>query len=241
MERKKYLIVFVIAIITISLNAQNVSKEIIYNAYISGDMDKWKRHIIEVEKVKRPTFSQKWELIDMYYGYIAWCIGNKHKKEANEYIVKADKLLDVLEKSGNNLSSTKAYKAAIIGYKIGLANYKAPFIGPKGQELAKEAVKQNARNPIALIENGNVLYFAPSIVGGSKTEAIKYYEKALSLMEVDNYYKSKNWRYLNLLTFLYQAYIDEEKTIQAKNIKAKIEMLEPDFQWIKNLDKNQFL
>lgn len=125
----------------------------------------------------------------------------------------------------------------MIGYKIGLSVYKAPFIGPKSLDLAKESVKHNANNPIAMAELGNVLYFAPPFAGGSKPEAIKTYEKAIDLMETERSYIEKNWRYLNLLTIIYKAYTNENNLQQASAVKKKIVTIEPYFQWIKNFEK----
>ncbi|MFN3135046.1 MAG: hypothetical protein ACK44H_05680 [Candidatus Kryptonium sp.] len=156
-----------------------------------------------------------------------------------DLILKAEEVINFLRQHSQDISSIKAYEAALLGYKIALDFYKAPFLGSKAKKLVEEAVKINPQNPIALIEKANVLYFSPPLFGGSKTEAIKYYEKAAILMEKDSSYSYKNWRYINLLVFMYQVYLEENKKEQAEKLKNKIETIEPNFnfQWIKNIKR----
>jgi hypothetical protein len=70
MERSKYLILILLCLNSIYITAQNSNKERIYAAYITGNMQNWKSYITENESIKNPSLTNKWELLEMYYGYI---------------------------------------------------------------------------------------------------------------------------------------------------------------------------
>jgi tetratricopeptide (TPR) repeat protein len=232
MERKTNLFIIIVGLYPLISSGQN--SEAIYKAYIKGDMEKWKYSIDSLENIRNKTNNEKLELINYQYGYIAWCINEKKINEAERYIAKAEELIDFLEKQPHSLSTIYAYKAAFVGFKIGISPYKAPLIGSQSLAFAKKSVALDSTNSIAYIQVGNIAYYTPKIFGGSKFEALQYYKLALHLMEKESCSANQNWNYLNLLAILIQAYFDTGQYNAAKKYCIKALTIEPEFDWVKN-------
>ena len=209
-------------------------KSDIYQAYISNNMGKWKNVIDEMDKKSNKSNEFLMELLNYQYGYIAWCIGNKKDKLAQQYIDLGDKNIQILEKANYKISLVNSYKSAFYGYKLGLNKLQAPFIGPKSVECSKLAMQQDDKNPYGYIQYGNSQYYMPAIFGGSKKVAVEYYEKAKKLMELDENQIKQDWNYISLLTIIAQAYTELKFYKTAQTYYEKILRIEPGYLWVKN-------
>lgn len=230
-RQKKILVLFLVILCTYS-HAQN--NKIIYDAYVSGDMVKWKNEMISVEFRSNKTNSDKLDLLNFQHGYIAWCISREKTNEAEEYIDKSEELIEELEKKNYNPSMLFAYKAAIVGFEISISSYKAPFIGSKSLSLAKQAVSADPNNAFAYTQLGNIASHAPEMFGGSKSEALTHYLKALNLMDKQNN-NINNWNYLHLLATIINTYVELEQYQKAKYYCEKTLAVEPNFIWVKKI------
>lgn len=231
MERKKYLFIILISILTLGSLAQ--SNPLIYKAYIRGDMARWKTITDSIEKTAR-TNSEKLELVNCQYGYIAWCIDREKKKEATIYLKKSQELVRQLDEKKYRPAVINAYKAAFIGFEIGISTYKAPFIGPQSLSYAKRSVSMDAQNSFGYMQLGNIAFYTPKTFGGNKTEAMQYYLKALKLMERNPESTKLNWNYLNLLATIIEAYIELDNYDTAAKYCIKTLNAEPEFDWVKS-------
>ena len=229
----KYYSILVLLLMSLSINAAN-DKTTIYNAFITGNMAEWKTTMTDIESRKLTSASNKLELVNCYYGYIGYSLGVKNKKEAAKYVEKMETILDELTKSNPKLADVYAYKAALIGFKIGLSPYKAPFIGKSSGENAKKALAIDPNNIQGNIEQANVLYYSPAAFGGDKTKAKEYYKKAVSLFEDNPASLPQNWLYLSLLTKIAQIQEDEKDFKGAKQTYDKILSIEPNYSFVKN-------
>lgn len=233
MERKKYLTLTILLLFGfLSIYASNKTE--IYKAYISNDMNRWKKTIDEMDQQKSKSNDFRLELLNYQYGYIAWCIGNKKSETAKSYIELGEKNIQMLEKTNGYISLVSSYKSAFYGYKIGLNKLKAPFIGPKSVECAKMAIKQDADNPYGYIQYANSQFYMPAVFGGSKKIALDYYTKAKNLMEINHQKIIQDWNYLSLLSMIAKTYTELKDFNQAKLWYEKILKIEPDFLWVKN-------
>lgn len=232
MERTKYL--FIIAFILFSLAATGQNNKTIYNAYIRGDMDTWKYAIDSIETKEPKTNREILDLINYQYGYIAWCISKEKSREARKYINKAEKLIETLDKQNYNSSYIYAYRAAFVGFEIGLATYKAPFIGPQSLLYANQSVATDTLNPLAYAQLGNIAFYTPKLFGGSKAEAMQHYAKALKLMQTNTQNLKNSWNYLNLLATIINAHMELEQYKMAKKYCLITLTFEPEFEWVKN-------
>lgn len=231
MERKNYILILALCILLPLYPA--TPAELVYKAYITGNMQQWRRVLTQVQQIGRPTAQQRLERINFQYGYIAWCIGNKKYTEAKEWIPKMETDLEQLEKSNTDPSSVYAYKAALYGYRIGINKLQAPFLGPKSRDFAEKSIKSNPNNPLGHQQYGNIQFYTPLLFGGSKENAAIHLLKALTLMEANPEQLKWNWNYLSLLTSIAELYYDTGNTEKAISYLKKTLKAEPGYQWVK--------
>lgn len=232
MERKKYLFVILFSLFTLVVAGQ--SNKSIYSAYASGNMYKWKYSMDSLAAKPAKTNKENLDLVNFQYGYIAWCIGKKKKSEAEFVMNKSKTIVELLEKQKYNLSMLYAYKAAFVGFEIGISPYKAPFLGSQSSDYANQSIALNPKNAFAHAQLGNIALHTPKIFGGSKSEAVQHYIKALILMQADSKNIEDNWNYLNLLASIINTYMELEQFKSAKTYSEKTLTIEPEFDWVKN-------
>lgn len=230
----KLIALIVILAFTSASFSETCYKKTIYTAFITHDMAKWEGVIKTIEAANNTnTVDQKLELINYYYGYIGWLIGQKKFKQAEKYIPKGEKLIhQVLVASPKN-ATAYSFKGSFLGFKIGIDKYKAIFLGTDSKNSINKALELEPQNVQAIIDKGNLLYYSPSIFGGDKHEALNYFIKGVKLLE-KNKDTNQSWVYLNLLTIIASAYEDTNKLENAKLTYEKIIRSEPDIDWVKN-------
>lgn len=233
MERTKYLLIILMVYVTM-VNVHAGNKSIIYKAYISNDMGKWKKTMDEMARMEPTSNDFILELANYQYGYIGWCIGMKNKKEAALYLAKAKRNIELLQKKSFKPSYVNAYLSALYGFEIGLNPMKAPFIGPKSVKCAELAMELDKTNPYGFIQYANSQYYMPAAFGGSKQVAIEHYQKAERIMEQQKEKFSGDWNYLNLLVVIARAMEATGKDQLARQYYEKILKTEPNCMWVKN-------
>ena len=239
MERPKYITRFVIVLSAFLLAmqlgfSQSTYNEPIYKAYSRGKMDTWSElmHLCE-KNVDLTSFEQQLELVSYYYGYTAWLIAAEKYDPAEEYIDKAEKIIDeLLDKSPEN-PTLLAYKGAYIGFTIGISNLKAIYLGRRSLRYIDKSLELDPENIQGNIEKGNSLYYCPSAFGGDKAEAIKYFVKAVKSFEKQGLVVN-NWMYINTMTALGQAYEATNQIQLAKLCYEKIIRIFPNFMWVED-------
>jgi len=232
MEGKKSIVILLLLALPVLLFASEKTR--IYQAYIHNRMGDWKTVIDEMESRKTSDTSFIAELLNYQYGYIGYCLGVEKDKEARNYLKLAEDNLQTLEDKGVNPSIIHAYKSAFYGFKIGLSPIKAPILGPKSVNQAEQAIEANPAEPFAYIQQGNAQFYMPPVFGGSKTEAIEKFQKAVKLMTQHNESVENDWNYLSLLVLIAQSYEEMENWEQAKIYYNKALAVEPEFEWVKN-------
>jgi tetratricopeptide (TPR) repeat protein len=232
MEGKKYFIIVIGLIFAFNGFASN--KEKIYDAYIRSDMQAWKTVIDQMQRENTTSAEFLIELVNYQYGYIGWCIGESKNSEAKKYLDMAEKNLEKLEQQKFSPSEINAYKSAFNGFKIGLSPIKAPVLGPKSVNHAKQAMELDKTNPMGFIQNGNCQFYMPAVFGGSKKTAVEHFEYAMKLMEKNTGHIQNNWNYLSLLTLIAQSYDEMNDNTKAELYFKKILEKEPRFVYVKN-------
>lgn len=236
MERKKYILTGIVFGLLFSFNgtSQTIYKQAIYDSYISGKMDNWKKAVDKMEMQKKAGTDYLLELINYQYGYIGWCLGNDRKGEAREYLTLLEENLGLLKELVGETADYHAYFAAYYGFKIGLKNWQAPLLGPKSMEHAKKALEQDSLNFQANMEMGNIWKHMPPLFGGSDKKALNYYLTALRIIEKSEKNSTeKNWMYLNLLAITGQIQNELGNQEAARFFLKKALDLEPNFIWVK--------
>ncbi len=233
MQNLKYVITLILtSVIMIASAQQNID---IYHSYKSGNIPQWEGIIQTLEAKENMTNADKLELINYQYGYISYCISHKQKETAEQYMASVNKYIKQLEQQKYKLAVLYAYKAALVGFKIGISPYKAPFLSSESSEYAKKSVVLDTNNVLGYIQLGNIAYHKPGIFGGSKQEALTQYLRALELMEQAPEQLINNWNYLHLLLSIIKTYDAQENRALAQQYCEKALQVEPNFKEVKEL------
>lgn len=226
---KKLLLLILIHLSCLLALAQE--KEAIYRSYIYNDMATWKKTIDAMHAEPNKNNERELELLNYEYGYIGWSIGSKKNGEARIYLERGLERIKRLRKNNYRVAVLDAYESAFLGFQIGLANLKAPRLGPRSLDFAKKSVEQDENNALGYIQLGNIDFFMPPIFGGSKDRAIENYLRAEQLMEADG---KGDWNYLALLVQLAEAFEVTGKIDKAGAFYVKALFSEPNFSWVKD-------
>jgi len=217
-----------------TLSVQASSKNDIYNCYVNSRMPVWKNIIDELNRQPEKTSELLLELVNYQYGYIGWCLENGQKDEAIIYLKLAEENVKLLEAKKVEPSLVNGYKSAFYGYHIALSKFSAPFLGPKSSSCANLAIQLDPNQAFGYIQLGNGKFHSPSLMGGSKTEAIVYYLKAKALMEKNKEEIRRDWNYLNLLITIAKAYVATDDFAKAKLMYEEILKFEPGLILVKD-------
>lgn len=215
MERSKYILLILLVSLRCTL-VQASHQSLIFEAYNTGAKDDWEAAIIEMDKLKPKSNAFVLELLNYQYGYIAWCVGANDEKKAEKYIELAGKNIDYLLYRKYQIAKMNVYMAAFCGFKMGLDSYRAPFLGAKSESYINSALAFHSGEPRVYIQKANSLYYMPAAFGGSKTELVGYYRKALGLMEDNKQEYRSDWNYLNLMVIIGITYAEREDYQEAR-------------------------
>lgn len=207
---------------------------VFYSTFISGDMPKWEKNIQTLETSNNiKTIEQKLELINYYYGYIGYLIGQKKYTQTKELTERGEKLIEeVLRQSPKN-ATAYSFRGIFQAYNIVLYKYKIIWLAYQCKWNVNKALELDPQNIQALIDEGNILFYAPKFYGGDKKKALSYYLKAAEILEKKRDI-SQNWIYINLLSVIAEAYEKTDNLQEAKLTYEKILRIEPNVTWVKN-------
>lgn len=236
MERKKYLLLTALCFmnaLSMPALAQRDYRQATYDAYVSGDMGRWKSVITAIEAESDPDQMRQLELLEYYYGYIGYLLAEGRNQEAKDYITKGDRLIDdILAVDPDNPDAT-AYKGSFIAYRFSINRLKAVVSGMESKRLIEKAYADAPENVRAISEMANLCYYAPALFGRDRSRGVKLYEKAARRMEQMRTDRA-NWFYLRLLTNIALHYDYAGDTQAAAAAYERILAAEPNYRWVKD-------
>lgn len=215
----------------------------IYNAYLEKRMDTWKEVMDEMEAEYKVTFEGDllYEIIEAEYGYTAYCISVKSRREAREEVEKATGYINQMVVSDPENPRVRSLRGAFYGFRVYLEPFRAFKNKNRSEEANQRAIQLGPKEPQAWMEKANIEFYTPAILGGSKKSAVPLYEKAVRLFESAPERIVQNWIYLNCLTGLAIAYEKTGETGKAGVIYRKLLEMEPNFRWVRDDLYPQFL
>ena len=232
---KKLILSLLLLTFASGLFAKTSYSKSIYDAYIVRDMTKWESIVQSMEASRSvTTIDQKLELVSYYYGVIGYLVGKKQYARAEQLTNKGEVLIDPVLHASPKTATATSYKGSFTGFRVGIKKFKALLLIFDSKKYINKAVEMDPQNVQALIDKGNMYYYAPSVFGGDKKTALTYYLKAAGIMEQRNE-TSDNWVYLNTLTMIAFAYTKTDNPSAAKQMYAKIMRLEPNITWAKEV------
>lgn len=247
MEGKKNKVISLIALLIFPIIFATAQKKDLayyqcafFESYRAGNMAPWPELIDEMTKVKSADIVWQTEMVKAMYGLVGYEFGLHDKEVARTYVNKADVYLDnLLEKYPNN-AQLHSLAGAFYGYKIALAFYKAPFLGPKSMYHVDKSIELDPAEPMGYIEKGNSLQYRPAIFGGDKIEALKFYRKALALIEAKNDSKC-DWQHMLLRAFILKNLYETNQTAEAEAFLVAMQKDYGSMVWIKKFVGAEFM
>ncbi|MFV0390607.1 MAG: tetratricopeptide repeat protein [Paludibacteraceae bacterium] len=205
-----------------------------YTAFLLHNVAKWESTTLNFEKkADLNKTSDLLQLIHLYYGWTSELIDKKQSKKAGENIQKAEEWIEkTLKKEPNNAEALN-YKGVFLSYQISFNRAKAPILGKQALTLIKKAYSIAPNNVQILFDNGNAYYYPPKVLGGSKKEALKYFQKAIQIIEKRQDTKN-NWIYVQTLMLEARCNELEGNLVEAKTGYEKILKIEPNFKEVKD-------
>lgn len=228
-----FVFLFFLTSFSFSLIYAETNKQLMIQAYLSGDMGYWKTQIDMMRKKNNLSGEDERLLLLYEYEYIGYLLGQKRNSEAALYFPDAQRRIKrLLQKESD--AQLEALMAAFTGYEIGLSPYKAPFIGNKCFEYAEKAMQMAPEEPWGFLQLANVKYYAPSVFGGSKSASLKLFYEAKERFQKTMTYQN-TWQYPSLLRAIaqnYEALGEYSKALQCYDAILK---LYPGYKWVSDI------
>ena len=205
----------------------------VYLAYLQQDIKSWQTQIDSIRKQPNRNLRQQEELLDLEYGFIAWALSESRNPLAQKYLAMGQADLKAYEKAHGTKARIQAYQSAFYAYEIKLRPARAAIVGLRCISLVKSARRNHPDDYFAQIQYGNVMYYLPSALGGSVTEAQAAYKQAQTIME-SRQMTQHNWMYLNLLLMLADSYKQQGDYQAVQTYYETILQHEPNFAWVRD-------
>jgi tetratricopeptide (TPR) repeat protein len=201
----------------------------LYNSYVNGNIMDWKEIIVDMSAGYRKEKQAEllYSLCFAQYGYIGYCISEDLEKEAKECLKDAMNNVKILDELFQGRHDVLALHGAFLGYKIILSKFSALYLGPKALKLINTASVSSDKYFNCSLEFGNMRFFTPKFLGGSKEEAISYYKKAVGIIENSSEKEEHNWIYINTVLILANAYYETDSKDLACQLYKQILNYEP--------------
>ena len=247
MERTRNKIIILVGFILCSVLFTSAQKKDLeyyqcafFESYRQGNMAPWPVLIAEMEKVKPADLAWQLEMLKAMYGLVGFQLGKREKVLAGKYVAKADGYFGKLLAKHPENAQLHSLAGAFYGYKIALAFYKAPFLGPKSLSHMDKAIELDPAEPMGYIEKGNSLYYRPVVFGGDKAEGLSYYQKALKLIDSKGEQKCNRQKLL-LRAFILKSLYETNQTEAARKFQSEMQKDYGSMDWIQQFVGAKFM
>jgi len=149
--------------------------------FLNGNIGEWHVSISEMENLKTRDLDWDVEILKARYGLTGELLSEGKKGEARKLIASTEVMLEQSVKTHPDEPVFYCIGAGLIGFKIGLTPYKAPFYGPVNARKIEKAYSLDPDEPLVWLEKGNSDFYRPKAFGGSKERALGYFRKSVSL------------------------------------------------------------
>jgi len=208
----------------------------LYQSYVQDEMPLWKGIISEMT-LEYDTNHDRALLYDLcfaYYGYIGYLISQENEKAAKNELDDAMKKTEELNKAFNGRHDVLALHGAMLGYRIILSKFTSISLGPRAKKYIHTAYESSDNCFNCNMEMGNMMFYTPKFLGGSKTVAVQHYEKAVKILETSQLKADHNWIYMNTVLLLANAYKETGRQEPACSLYSQLLQYEPAADWIRN-------
>ncbi|MBR7035350.1 MAG: hypothetical protein IKI25_06300 [Bacteroidales bacterium] len=204
-------------------------------SFINQNMKEWNVFIDELskefEKTKSPDVQFKRAVVrHLYLAYLLF--NDKNSSQIEVQLEGLGKDIEMLEKTAQYEKIVLALKSPYLAYSALNNPVTAVYRLPMSFSAAKSAISEAENSPYSWAEYGNLQYCYALFIGGSYSDAIQSFQKALSLIEQKGEGTNCNWYYINTLLFLAKSYEDGKQFDKANEVYDKILRIRPDYEAI---------
>ncbi|MCH5329114.1 MAG: hypothetical protein J1E02_08840, partial [Coprobacter sp.] len=200
-----------------------------FTLYLNGDMAQWTEIIDKISALPEwKSDDRQLEILTYYYGLVGHLLDKKRKDDAERELTKAMNLADRLYKKMPDNALLLGLMANFTGFQIALSPLKATTLAKGMLSKAKQSVALAPDDPYVNILYSNILFYMPSVFGGSKEKALAGYRKARQYMESHAGYTQDNWMYVQLLASIGLVEEKNENYAAARQIYQKILRMYPE-------------
>ena len=214
---------------------QKDHNEKIYEAYVTGNMHIWKDALREmtVQYRRSPSDSLLYDVLLAQYGLIGYYLEEDRKDEAGSLLETAEEYLEKFQEKPGYEVKALLFEASFKAFHINLRPRRGMSLGPRSSRLIDQALEMDPRYPRGPLEKGNMTFHAPRLLGGSKKESVRHYERAVRLWD-RHLPENHKWLYLSTLVSLAKAQKETGELDQAIATLEKTLRFEPEFRWVRD-------
>lgn len=233
----KKILLFCFLFVCLNATAQTQTIDCrITTSYINQNMKEWNTFVDELttEINKKYSAELQFKRAVVRHLYLAYLLFNdKDSKQIDIQLEGLQKDIEDLEKNEAYRNKVLALKSPYYAYAALNNPITAVYRLPKCFAAAKDAISIDKNSPYSWAEYGNLQYCYSLFIGGNFSDAIKSFQKAITLIENQNQNDKCNWYYLNALLFLAKSYEDNKQFDKANQVYDKILSIRPDYEAIK--------
>ena len=222
-------------VVPLTVSGQASYSQRLYESFVDDRMELWKGILADMNRDfnRQEDPGLLYELCFTYYGYIGYLISIEEDKAARLMLNEAMKKTELLEAIYGERPDVLALQGAMIGYRIYISKFTSMYLGPRALKYITRAYEASDTCFNCSLEMGNMKYYTPKIFGGSKEEAVPYYERAVQLLETSSLKKDRHWLYMNSVLLLADAYTSTDRKASACRLYEKLLEYEPRARWIR--------
>jgi len=207
----------------------------LYRMYIDDRMDQWPRLIEQLEALGDSSVSAQKEILLARYGLIGYYLGNERKDEARDELALAFEQVERAKVKYPQEAAFYCIDACLHAYQIALSMVQAPVYYARHQAALRKAEELDESEPLLSLEQANMLFYKPRLLGGNKKEAIQLYQKTLELMGQQKC-PDCCWFKMMVELFLLKAYYETDDEKAFDTLLASLHKNHGELSWI-----NKFL
>jgi tetratricopeptide (TPR) repeat protein len=135
-----------------------------------------------------------------------------------------------------NMADAWALLSGCYGQMMGMNPMQGMSLGPKASDAMKKAKKHGPDNPRVWIIDGTSDFYAPSMFGGDKEQALKKFKKAARLAEKESVQDPlmPSWGHAEAHTWIGIAHMEAERYDPARTAFETALDINPNYDWVKS-------
>ena len=159
-------------------------------------------------------------------------------EERREHVIKdAVSHLKRATDAAPKMADAWALLSGCYGQMMGMNPMQGMSLGPKANEAIKKAKKHEPNNPRVWIIDGTSDFYAPSMFGGDKEQALKKFKKAARLAEQASTEDPlmPSWGHAEAHAWIGVTHMNAERYTEARAAFETALDLNPDYGWVKHV------